>query len=51
MIAVNLFVILRSAFHDIINKIREMKFKDKIKKAKIAQNANRKKQEKMIQML
>ena len=30
MISVNLFVIVRSAFHDIINKIREMKFKDKI---------------------
>jgi hypothetical protein len=27
MISVNIFVIVRSAFHDIINKIREMKFK------------------------
>ncbi len=51
MIAVNLFVIVRSTFHDIINKIREMKFKYKIKKATKAQNANRKKQEKMLTLL
>jgi hypothetical protein len=39
MIAANLFVMVKTAFHSIVSKIREMILKDKVKKAKEAQIA------------
>ena len=48
MIAANLFVMVKTAFHGTIKKIREIILKDKIRKATEARNANRKKQEKMM---
>ncbi len=51
MIAANLFVMVKTAFHSIIKKIREKILKKKIRKAIEARNANRKKQENMIKLL
>ena len=51
MIAVNLFVIVKTAFHGIINKIRQMIINEKIKKATKAQNARREKQGEMLKRL
>ena len=51
MIAANLFVIVKTAFHSIVSKIREMILKDKVKKAIESRNANCKKQEKMQKLM
>jgi hypothetical protein len=51
MIAVNLFVIVRTTFHGIINKIREMIIKEKIKKATEARNSSRLEQGKILKRL
>ena len=51
MIAANLFVIVKTAFHSIVSKIREMILKDNVKKAMEARDAKRKKQEKMMKLL
>ncbi len=51
LIAANLLVMVKTAFHGIINKIREMILKDKIKKASEARIANRKNQEKMMKLV
>ena len=51
MIAANLFVMMKTAFHGIIIKIKEKIFKAKIKKATEARNANREKQEKTLKLL
>ena len=50
MIAVNLFVIVRTAFHGIVKKIREMMLQEKFKKVTAAQNARREKQEKKLKL-
>ncbi len=51
LIAANLFVMVKTAFHGIIIKIKEKIFKSKIKKATDAKNANREKKEETLKLL
>ena len=51
LIAANLSVMVKTAFHGIIIKIKEKIIKAKTKKATETRNANREKREKMLEMM
>ena len=51
MVAANVFVMLKTAFEDVIKKIRKMILQYKIKKATAARNAIRWEKEKMLALL
>ena len=51
MVAANVFIMVKTAFEDVIKKMRELILQYEIKKAMAARNAIRWEQEKMLELL